>query len=89
MIFFNEGIDTAEAKRIVKVVAPNGCEYLWMKYSSNQSIEFKVGFNYSPAAKPYVCEHCGKDFFDRCALKSHSLVHLDIRPFKCDICPKS
>lgn len=40
-------------------------------------------------AKPYVCEQCGKDFLERSSLKAHYVVHLDIRPFQCDVCPKA
>lgn len=40
-------------------------------------------------AKPYVCELCGKDFLEKSALRAHSVIHLDIRPFQCDLCPKA
>lgn len=41
------------------------------------------------AAKPYVCEQCGKDFLEKSSLKAHSVIHLDVRPFQCDLCPKA
>lgn len=46
-------------------------------------------FFFVAAAKPYVCEQCGKDFKERSSLQAHLVVHSDNRPFKCDRCTKT
>ena len=42
--------------------------------------------------RPYLCDHCGKAFKRRDALKQHRLVHEDVNtriyPFTCHICMK-
>lgn len=43
---------------------------------------------YLLAAKPWICEQCGKDFREEYALKYHALVHSEIREHQCDICSK-
>lgn len=37
--------------------------------------------------KPYICDVCGKGFTIKDNLKSHSTLHTDERPFKCELCP--
>lgn len=37
-------------------------------------------------AKPYVCDHCGKQLKTITALNEHKLVHTEDRPFSCSIC---
>lgn len=37
-------------------------------------------------AKPYVCDHCGKQLKTITALIEHKLVHTEDRPFICSIC---
>ncbi|XP_017860037.1 PREDICTED: zinc finger protein weckle-like [Drosophila arizonae] len=37
-------------------------------------------------AKPYVCDHCGKQLKTITALIEHKLVHTEERPFICSIC---
>ncbi|EDW59383.1 zinc finger protein weckle [Drosophila virilis] len=37
-------------------------------------------------AKPYVCDHCGKQLKTITALNEHKLVHTEDRPFTCSIC---
>lgn len=40
-----------------------------------------------PAARSYICEHCGAGFHRRSNLVKHiSQVELKLRPFKCDLC---
>lgn len=42
--------------------------------------------------RPYLCDHCGKAFKRRDALKQHHLVHEDVNtriyPFRCNVCMK-
>jgi hypothetical protein len=33
-------------------------------------------------------KRCGKKFSRKCGLKDHILIHEDIKPYKCDLCPK-
>ncbi|KAH8381576.1 hypothetical protein KR093_008674 [Drosophila rubida] len=37
-------------------------------------------------AKPFVCDHCGKQLKTITALNEHLLVHTEDRPFTCSIC---
>ncbi|KAH8420908.1 hypothetical protein KR222_009081 [Zaprionus bogoriensis] len=37
-------------------------------------------------AKPFICDHCGKQLKTITALNEHKLVHTDERPFSCAIC---
>ncbi|EDV94728.1 zinc finger protein weckle [Drosophila grimshawi] len=37
-------------------------------------------------AKPFVCDHCGKQLKTKTALNEHKLVHTEDRPFSCTIC---
>ncbi|KAH8312273.1 hypothetical protein KR044_010025 [Drosophila immigrans] len=37
-------------------------------------------------AKPFICDHCGKQLKTITALNEHLLVHTEERPFDCSIC---
>ena len=40
--------------------------------------------------KPFVCNHCGKGFVQKSALKRHTiLLHTNERPFSCKDCDKT
>lgn len=43
---------------------------------------------YLLAAKPWICEQCGKDFREEYALNHHYLVHKETREHICGICSK-
>ncbi|XP_049605333.1 zinc finger protein 497 [Syngnathus scovelli] len=37
----------------------------------------------------WLCDVCGKTFRCRSALKTHEVIHLGVKPHRCDLCPKS
>ncbi|XP_062125842.1 zinc finger protein weckle-like isoform X2 [Drosophila sulfurigaster albostrigata] len=37
-------------------------------------------------AKPFICDHCGKQLKTITALNEHLLVHTEERPFNCSVC---
>lgn len=39
--------------------------------------------------KRYSCEKCGRKFLKESSLSGHMITHLDILPFKCNICSKT
>uniref|UniRef100_A0A3Q3D9X9 C2H2-type domain-containing protein n=1 Tax=Hippocampus comes TaxID=109280 RepID=A0A3Q3D9X9_HIPCM len=36
----------------------------------------------------WLCDVCGKTFRCRSALKTHEVIHLGVKPHRCDLCPK-
>lgn len=85
------GLNTTDAKKVAKVVEPNGSKLNRFTHMSEfQTNLYLFTHNFvSTAAKPYVCELCGKDFLEKSSLKAHSVIHLDDRPFQCELCPKA
>lgn len=43
---------------------------------------------YSKSRKTYKCDECGLERGSRRALNLHKIVHVDDRPFSCDLCPQ-
>ncbi|XP_077410001.1 zinc finger Y-chromosomal protein 1-like [Vanacampus margaritifer] len=37
----------------------------------------------------WLCDVCGKTFRCRSALKTHEIIHLGVKPHRCDLCPKA
>ncbi|XP_051909965.1 zinc finger protein 436-like [Hippocampus zosterae] len=37
----------------------------------------------------WLCHVCGKTFRCRSALKTHEVIHLGVKPHRCDLCPKA
>ncbi|XP_061660480.1 zinc finger protein ZFP2-like [Syngnathoides biaculeatus] len=40
-------------------------------------------------AQTWLCDVCGKTFRCRSALKTHEVIHLGVKPHRCDLCPKA
>lgn len=83
------GLNTTDAKKIAKIVEPNGSMLIFSLTFPRQINRVFICVFISVAAKPYVCELCGKDFLEKSSLKAHSVIHMDDRPFQCDRCPKA
>lgn len=42
-----------------------------------------------PEAPRWLCAACGKTFSCRSRLKTHEVIHLGVKPHRCDLCPKA
>jgi uncharacterized Zn-finger protein len=60
-----------------------------LTHPSNLKRHIRTAHFESSDMKVYTCETCAKSFKDPSALKQHSNLHLEVRPFPCRVCPKS
>ncbi|XP_077480539.1 zinc finger Y-chromosomal protein 1-like [Stigmatopora argus] len=42
-----------------------------------------------PPGPTWLCHVCGKTFRCRSALRTHEVIHLGVKPHRCDLCPKA
>lgn len=56
------------------------------KYYFKRSLKTHMARNHKPRQRDQVCPECGKTFYDQTALKKHSLVHMDVKRYVCEVC---
>ena len=64
----------------------DGCPKTF-KTNSQLKWHLQTSAHLSNVDKPFKCQECGRGFQHRDGLKSHMLVHNDVKTFVCDQCP--
>lgn len=58
-----------------------------MSFSNDKSKQYIPGIH--KEWRPFVCDICGRGFYENCLLKSHvSTIHENVWPYRCDVCNK-
>ncbi|KAI4466701.1 zinc finger protein [Holotrichia oblita] len=63
------------------------CEICGKTYSNKRSAQKHITRQHN-GKRPYVCDQCGRSFFDMKTLKQHSLIHTGEKPYSCRLCGK-
>lgn len=59
------------------------------EFSYKYSLKNHEKYQHKGAVKTHICHICEMGFVNANGLKCHSFTHLDVRSFKCELCPKS